>query len=111
MLPEARSALSFAIPLDPGKIEKYLSKEDHAGHQEDNVKTGYFVTGLAVGLASYLDQLGYPSKGVDSNVVYRKDTPRGTRDFMPDISHRYLAVRSGLLSAHGRTTAHRRGHC
>ena len=96
VLAGAKSALSFAIPLDEDKIKKYLSKEDHAGHQEDNVKTGIFVTGLAVSLASYLDQLGYPSKGVDSNLVYRKDTPGGTRDFMPDISHRYLAVRSGV---------------
>lgn len=96
VLPGAKSALSFAVPLDQKKIEAFLSKEDHAGHQQDNVHTGYYVTGLAVGLASYLDQIGFPSKGVDSNMVYRKDTPRGIRDFMPDISHRYLAVRSGV---------------
>lgn len=96
VLPGAKSALSFAVPLDPDKIEKYLSKEDHASHQQDNVRTGIYVTGLAVSLASYLDQLGYSAKGIDSNVVYRKDTPRGTRDFKPDISHRYLAVRSGV---------------
>jgi len=96
VLEDAESAISFAVPLDKDKIYKFLAKEDHAAHQDDNIHTGFFVTGLAVGLASYLDQIGYPSHGVDSNVVYRKDTPRGTRDFKPDISHRYLAVRSGV---------------
>ncbi|MBQ75912.1 MAG: 4Fe-4S ferredoxin [Gammaproteobacteria bacterium] len=96
VLADAASALSFAVPLDEEKISSFLGKKDHAGHQEDNIHTGFFITGLAVGLASYLDQIGYPSYGVDSNIVYRKDTPRGSRDFKPDISHRYLAARSGV---------------
>jgi epoxyqueuosine reductase QueG len=96
VLPKAKSAVSFAVPFDQEKIEHYLSKEDHAGHQEDNFRTNFFVTGVAVGLAAYLDQQGYPSYGVCSNGVYRKDTPGGMFDFMPDISHRYLAVRSGV---------------
>jgi epoxyqueuosine reductase QueG len=96
VLPGAKSAVTFAIPLDKEKIERYLSKEDHAGHQEDNIRTNLLATGLAVGLASYLDQHGHPSFAVAANAVYRKDTPGGMLDFMPDISHRYLAVRSGV---------------
>jgi len=96
VLPEAKSAVSFAMPLDQEKIQRYLAKEDHASHQEDNVHTNFFVTGLAVALASYLDQHGYPSYAEAVNTVYRKDTPAGMLDFMPDISHRYLAVRSGV---------------
>ncbi|KKL50440.1 hypothetical protein LCGC14_2305480 [marine sediment metagenome] len=96
VLPGARSAVTFAIPLDVEKFERYLSKQDHAGHQEDNIRTNLLSTGIAVGLATYLDQHGYPSFGVAANAVYRKDTPRGMVDFMPDISHRYLAVRSGV---------------
>ncbi len=96
VLAGAKSAVSFAVPLDAVKIERYLSKQDQAGHQEDNLRTNFFVTGLAVGLASYLDQRGYPSYGVAANVVYRKDTPRGLIDFAPDLSHRYVAVRSGV---------------
>jgi len=96
VLSGAKSAVSFAVPLDPVKIERYLSKQDQAGHQEDNIHTNFFVTGLAVGLATYLDQGGYPSYGVAANAVYRKDTPRGMIDFMPDLSHRYVAVRSGV---------------
>jgi epoxyqueuosine reductase QueG len=96
VLKGAKSAVSFAAPFDQEKIERYLSKEDHASHQEDNFRTNFFVTGLAVGLAAYLDQHGHPSYGVIANGVYRKDTPMGMLDFMPDISHRYLAVRSGV---------------
>ena len=49
VLPGARSAVTFAVPLDPGAIERYLSKKDHAGHQRDNIRTNLYVTGLAVG--------------------------------------------------------------
>jgi len=96
VLPEAKSAVSFAVLLDAEKIERYLSKQDHAGHQEDNIRTNLLATGIAVGLATYLDQHGYPSFAVAANAVYRKDTPGGMADFLPDISHRYLAVRSGV---------------
>jgi len=96
VLDGAKSAVTFALPLDQEKILAYLGKEDHDGHQADNIRTGNEVTGLAVGLASYWNQHGIPSFGVCSNSVYRQDTPRGMADFMPDISHRYLAVRSGV---------------
>ncbi len=96
VLPGAKSAVSFAVPFDQQKIERYLAKEDHAGHQEDNFRTNFFVTGLAYGLAAYWNQHGIASYGLASNAVYRQDTPRGMADFMPDLSHRYLAVRSGI---------------
>jgi len=96
VLPGAKSAVSFAVPLDPVKIERFLAKEDQAAHQEDNFHTNFFVTGLAVGLATFLDQKGHPSYGVPANAVYRKETPGGVTDYRPDISHRYLAVRSGV---------------
>jgi epoxyqueuosine reductase QueG len=96
VLPGARSAVTFAVPFDQEKIERYLSKEDHAGHQDDNVRINLVASGLAVALATYLDQHGHPSFAVAANAVYRQDTPRGMADFMPDISHRYLAVRSGV---------------
>ncbi len=96
VLPGAKSAVTFALPLDDEKIERYLSKQDHAGHQDDNVQTNLRASGLAVLLATYLDQHGHPSYAVAANAVYRKDTPGGMGDFLPDISHRYLAVRSGV---------------
>jgi epoxyqueuosine reductase QueG len=96
VLPGARSAVTFAVPLDQEKIGSYLAKEDHAGHQDDNIRTNNVATGMAVSLAQYWNQHGIPSYGVCANAVYRQDTPRGMSDFLPDISHRYLAVRSGV---------------
>jgi epoxyqueuosine reductase len=96
VLPGAKSAVSFAVPMDQEKIERFLAKENYADHQQDNIHTNTFVTGLAVGLAEYWNQQGIISRGICGNGVYRHDTPGGMYDFMPDISHRYLAVRSGV---------------
>jgi epoxyqueuosine reductase QueG len=96
VLPGAKSAVSFAVPFDEDAIERYLSKQSHGDHQQDNFRTNFFVTGLAVGLAAYWKQQGILSVGVLANAVYREDTPRGIYDFMPDLSHRYIAVASGV---------------
>ncbi len=96
VLPEAKSAVSFAVPMDQGKIERFLAKENQADHQEDSIHVNTFVTGLAVSLAQYWNQQGIVSLGVSGNGVYRHDTPGGMYAFNPDISHRYLAVRSGV---------------
>jgi len=96
VLPGAKSAISFAVPFDEEKIERYLAKKDHGSHQTDNFGTNVVVSRMAYALGSYLDQKGHPSRGTAANAVYRKDQPRGIFDFKPDISHRYLAVRSGI---------------
>jgi epoxyqueuosine reductase QueG len=86
VLPGARSAVTFAVPLDPEKIERYLSKEDHAGHQEDNIRTNRMATRIAVGLATDLDQRGHPSFAVAANTVYRKPSLSPPIRFHPRIS-------------------------
>ncbi len=96
VLPGARSAVSFAVPMDQEKIKRYLAKESHADHQADNIHVNFMVTGMASGLADYWKQKRIPSVGVAGNGVYRHDTPGGMYDFKPNISHRYLAVRSGV---------------
>ncbi len=96
VLPGARSAVSFAVPMNQKKIERYLAKESHAEHQENNISVNTFVTGLACSLADYWNQKGIVSRGLSGNGVYRQDTPGGMYDFMPEISHRYLAARSGV---------------
>jgi len=96
VLPGAKSAVSFAVPFDEDAIDRYLSKQSHGDHQQDNFRTNFFVSGLAVGLAAYWNQQEIPSVGVLANAVYRKETPRGIFDFMPDLSHRYVAVAAGV---------------
>jgi len=95
VLPEAKSAIVFAMPLDQSLIEPFLMKEDRLSHEQDNYRTNTMATGVAAGLADYLRQKGHPSVPVSANVVYRPDSLKMGL-MLPDISLRYLAVRAGL---------------
>lgn len=95
MLPGAKSAVSFVVPFDQTKIDPYLSKEDFLGHNADNWTKNAISTGLSFQMAGYFNLIGLPSCGVQANGSYRDDTPNGIADYKPDLSHRYLAVRSG----------------
>jgi epoxyqueuosine reductase QueG len=96
VLPEARSAVVFAVPLDQEAIEKFLKKEDMAPENLDNRRANNLSSGLAFELSEFLNMKGYKSVPLAANAVYRKETPRGPFDEKPPISHRYLAVRSGI---------------
>ena len=62
VLPEAKSAVVFAVPLDQSLIEPFLRKEDRLSHEQDNFRTNYLATGIALGLADYLRQKGFDSE-------------------------------------------------
>jgi ferredoxin len=47
-------------------------------------------------MASFFESLGHPSVGVISNEVYRDEDGIKLRDMKPDLSHRLVAVRSGV---------------
>ena len=96
VLDGAKSAVVFALPLDQEKIERFLKKEDFAGHCLDNVRTNTLTSGIALELARFLEMKGQFAVPVESNFFYRKDTPRSMLDEKPTISHRYLAVRAGI---------------
>jgi epoxyqueuosine reductase len=96
MLPDARSAVVFAVPLNPSYIEPFLTKKDRRSHEKDNVAVNLMASGIALELSNYLKQRGHAAAPVAANQVYRGDTPHGPFDMMPDISLRYLAVRSGI---------------
>ncbi|OPY07812.1 MAG: Epoxyqueuosine reductase [Syntrophaceae bacterium PtaB.Bin095] len=96
VLPGAKSAISFLVPLNQSHIEPYIQKKDHHSHEEDNIRTNTLVSGISFEIASYLMQKGHPSAGLTANITYRTDTPNGPFDEKPPVSHRYLAVRSGI---------------
>lgn len=96
VLPEAKSAIVFALPLDQIVIERYLKKEDMAAANIDNRRVNIMANGIALELSEFLMMKGLKSVPVAANIVYRKDTPKGPYDTKPPISHRYLAVRSGI---------------
>lgn len=96
VLPGAKSAVSFLVPLNQSYIEPYLQKKDRLTHEMDNIRTNTLASGISFEIASYLTQKGHPSLGQTANITYRTDTPNGAFDEKPPISHRYLAVRSGI---------------
>lgn len=98
VLPNAKSALVFAMPLDDKAIESFLKKEDMAAANRDNRIVNCLASGAALELAEYLRMKGFDSEPVNANAVYRKDVDGGPYSEKPPVSHRYLAVRSGVAS-------------
>jgi epoxyqueuosine reductase len=96
VLPGAKSAIGFAFPLNQDLIAPFLMKKDRRSHEKDNIDTNGLAGGLSLQLSKWLDQKGHPSVPQAPNDVYRQDTPGGVLDMVPEISHRYLAVRSGV---------------
>lgn len=96
ILPEARSAIVFAIPLDQKVLDPFLKKEDMGELNVNNRRINTMASGIALELSSYLNMKGMKSAPVAANNVYRTDVPGGIYSEMPPLSHRYLAVRSGI---------------
>jgi len=96
VLPNAKSAMSFAVPLEQNLIEPYFAKKDHTSQFRDNIHKNVIASGISLELANYLGQKGYPSVALNANTAYRSDTPNGRFDEKPPISHRYLAVAAGI---------------
>ena len=95
VLPDAKSAVVFAVPLDKKTIEPFLDKRDRLSHERDNIRTNNVASGIAVGLADYLRQKGVNSVPISANKVYRPAALK-TGVMLPDISLRYLAVAAGV---------------
>jgi len=96
LLPGARSAVCFAQALEPEALDRFLSKKSRRDHERNNIDVNNLASGGALNLAGYLEMKGHRSVPVVANNYYRTDTPGGPLDMMPDLSLRYLAVRSGV---------------
>lgn len=96
VLEGARSAVTFAVPLDGAKTRDFLGKIDRAAHQNDYTRTSVIADGIAAQLASFIEQFGYTSIAVMQNLVFRNDKPGDLNFRFPNLSHRYLAVRGGV---------------
>lgn len=94
----ARSAISFALPFNRDYIRLFLSKEDRLPHENDNLSTNIRSKDLSWELAEMLKGEGYQAKGTAANMKYRQEIEGWQLSMPPDISHRYIAVRSGMGS-------------
>lgn len=96
VLPEAKSAVVFALDLDQDLIGPYFRKEDHKSLDTNKVRTTTFANGISLEIASFLHQLEHKAVPLDANFIYREDSKNLTQDLHPPVSHRYLAVSSGI---------------
>ncbi|CAB5138316.1 Iron-sulfur cluster-binding protein [Olavius algarvensis associated proteobacterium Delta 3] len=101
VLPGATSAISFAVAIDQDVIPPYLMKTDRIAFENEIIRANAVASSIALHLANYLNQKGYPSVPVAANNVYRPpdsgNVPEYTADlYYPDMAHRYLSVRSGV---------------
>ncbi len=105
VLPKAQSAISFAVALDQSLIPPCLMKKDWLALEKELIQANIAANGIALQLSNFLSQKGYPSLPVAANDVYRPSSGEKEPGYtFPDISHRYLAIRSGIghigLSGH-----------
>jgi epoxyqueuosine reductase len=101
VLPNAKSAVTYAVAIDQKLIPPYLMKKERLALEKEFIRANVVASGIALHLANYLMQKGYPSVPVAANNVFRPPDPDRASDYIadlyyPDISHRYLAVRSGV---------------
>ena len=100
-LPKAKSAICFAIPLNRDLIRPYLKKELPNGridYEKDHIETNDRAYRISQRLADFLKEKGYTSKPLVPNNRYRKDVPGWKALQYPELSLRYVAVRSGVAS-------------
>lgn len=95
---QARSAVSFALPLDQDAIRLFIAKKERQPHETDNLRTLAKAAQLSNEVAELLRDEGYAALGTAANQKYREDVPLWHRFLPPDISHRYVAVASGVAS-------------
>jgi len=94
--PNAKSAVVFAVPLDQKLIRPFLIKQDWLSMERNVQYANSLASGISLALANYLEMGGITSVPIPANLQYRTDTPNRIFDLYPNISHRYLAVRSGV---------------
>lgn len=92
----ARSAITFAIPMDLDAIRLYLAKKDRAPHMALNGSNFARTMQLSHDLAELLRGWGFEALGTAACAKYRTELPNYNRYLPPDISHKYIALASGV---------------
>ncbi len=96
VLPEAKSTVVFALAFDQNLIDPYFRKEDRKSLETNKMQTTTLAKRIALKMVDFLKQSGYKAVPQYANFVYRRDTENWLLDMHPPVSHRYLAVRSGI---------------
>ncbi len=101
LLPEAQSAISFYVAFDKEMILKYLGKKNpsiRGIHEEENIGIHRIIWRASQHVKHWLVEKGYKAMSVIPNNHYRTDLPGWQISLPPELSLRYLAVRTGVAS-------------
>ncbi len=101
LLPNAESAVVWAIALDMDLIRPYLGKthpDARGQHEKDNIEINVKSSAMSREIADFLKEKGFEAAWVIANNKYREDIPNWNVTLPPEISLRYLAARSGVAS-------------
>ena len=101
ILPEAETAICFAVPLDKPKIRSFLGKElprGHFDHVIDNGNVYLKAYKYAKVTSDFLEEKGYKSAPVINNFKYREDVQNWRTKLPPPLALRLVAARSGVGS-------------
>ena len=98
VMPRAKSAISFALPENKEFIRLFLAKEDILSHEKDHLTTTIYSGQISEKVKDFLESKGYKSSGVLGSGVYRREVPGWNIEMYPNLSQRYVAVRSGVGS-------------
>ncbi|NVM36690.1 MAG: epoxyqueuosine reductase [Candidatus Lokiarchaeota archaeon] len=101
LLPSAESAVCWAIPLQKDLIRPYLGKTHpnaRGDHEKDNIEVNIKSSKMSRIIAQFLVEKGCEAASVIANNKYREDVLNWNITLPPEISLRYLAVRSGVAS-------------
>lgn len=101
VLPEAQSAINFALALNKELIRDFLVKKSIQAHKEaedDQIKIRKKIDQISNELSEWLGEKGFKAVAIKENEVYRTDIENWRREMYPDISHRYIAAAAGTGS-------------
>lgn len=99
LLPEAETAICFAVPLEKSKIRSFLGKELPRGRYDHVIDNGdVYLKAYKIGkvAADFLIDKGYKSVPVVNNFKYREDVSNWRTKLPPLLALRLVAARSGV---------------
>lgn len=98
VFPDARSVVAFAVPLGTDYIEDYLGKVTRMAFKRVLYEKYLLVGAIGDAIAGRIEQWGLRAESVAPNAIFRsnEEGSQGPSFLVPDFSHRYAAVASGL---------------
>ena len=95
-LPEAKTAIIFAMPFNKKIIRAFLAKElpnGRSDYEKDQFDLHIKVYNMSKEVAHFLEKKGYKAAAFFPNNKYREDIPGWRMKLMPELSLRYAAVK------------------